>query len=74
MRFSELDGARVGVWGAGREISSLAEQLARRLPSATLAVAAFDDLPSTDVRAVLQAPELRIVSRLSTTAGPRLCS
>ena len=73
MRFSELDGARVGVWGAGREISSLAEQLARRLPSATLAVAAFDDLPSTDVRAVLQAPELRIVTAAEAVEALSTC-
>jgi len=73
VRFSELDGARVGVWGAGREISSLAEQLARRLPSATLAVAAFDDLPSTDVRAVLQAPELRIVTAAEAVEALSAC-
>src|SRR5207248_3237302 len=61
VRFSELDGARVGVWGAGREISSFAGQLARRLPSATLAVAAFDGPPPADVRAALRAPELLVV-------------
>ncbi len=43
MRFSELDGASVGVWGAGREIRSLADQLARRLPSARIAVVADDE-------------------------------
>ena len=45
MRFSELEGARVGVWGAGRETSSLAAQLSRRLPAARIAVAAFDRPP-----------------------------
>jgi len=43
VRFSELDGATVGVWGAGREVRSLAAQLARRLPTATIAVVALDD-------------------------------
>ena len=43
MRFSELDGATIGVWGVGREIRSLATQLARRLPSARIAVVALDD-------------------------------
>jgi UDP-N-acetylmuramoylalanine--D-glutamate ligase len=43
VRFSELDGAAVGVWGAGREIKSFAAQLARRLPSARIAVVALDD-------------------------------
>jgi len=46
VRFSELEGARIGVWGAGREISSLARRLASRLPSARIAVAVFDAPPS----------------------------
>ncbi|HTY97823.1 MAG TPA: UDP-N-acetylmuramoyl-L-alanine--D-glutamate ligase [Solirubrobacteraceae bacterium] len=45
MRFSELEGRRLGVWGAGREISSFARAVARRLPGAEIAVAAFDDPP-----------------------------
>jgi UDP-N-acetylmuramoylalanine--D-glutamate ligase len=61
VRFSELDGAKVGVWGAGREIRSFAEQLDRRLPSARIAVAAFDTPPSQDVAATLRAPDLRVV-------------
>ena len=60
MRFSELEGARIGVWGAGREIASLASQLARRLPSARIAVAAFDAPPRGDVSAQLESPGLRI--------------
>ncbi len=63
MRFSELDGARVGVWGAGREIASFADQLARRLPSARIAVAVFDAPPQADVREKLRAPDVRIVVR-----------
>ena len=62
MRFSELDGARIGVWGAGREIRSFADQLARRLPSARILAAAFDTLPDADVRAILRAPQARVVS------------
>jgi UDP-N-acetylmuramoylalanine--D-glutamate ligase len=54
-RFSELDGATVGVWGAGREIRSFADQLARRLPAARIAVAAFDGPPPADVQDVLGA-------------------
>lgn len=61
MRFSELDGARIGVWGAGREIRSFAAQLGRRLPSAQLAVAAFDAAPGEDVRPLLGAPAARVV-------------
>ncbi len=63
MRFSELDGASVGVWGAGREIASFADQLARRLPSARLTVAAFDAPPGDPVRETLRAPGVRVVAR-----------
>jgi UDP-N-acetylmuramoylalanine--D-glutamate ligase len=61
VRFSELDGARIGVWGAGREIRSFADQLARRLPAARICVLAFDSPPGEDVRAALGAPDARIV-------------
>jgi UDP-N-acetylmuramoylalanine--D-glutamate ligase len=61
VRFSELDGASIGVWGAGREIGSFADQLARRLPSARIAVAAFDAPPAEDIRVTLNAPDARIV-------------
>jgi UDP-N-acetylmuramoylalanine--D-glutamate ligase len=49
MRFSELEGKRIGVWGAGREIGSFATQLAKRCPAAQIAAVAVDD-PS-DLRA-----------------------
>jgi UDP-N-acetylmuramoyl-L-alanine---L-glutamate ligase len=62
VRFSELDGAAVGVWGAGREISSFAAQLARRLPGARIAVAAFDAPPSPEALERLGAPRARIVT------------
>jgi len=62
VRFSELDGARIGVWGAGRELRSFADQLARRLPSARIVVAAFDSPPGEDVRDALRAPDVRIVT------------
>jgi UDP-N-acetylmuramoyl-L-alanine---L-glutamate ligase len=45
VRFSDLEGAAVGVWGAGREIRSFATQLARRLPAARIAAVAFDGTP-----------------------------
>ncbi len=46
MRFSDLEGASVGVWGAGREIRSFASQLQRRLPGARISVVAFDAPPA----------------------------
>jgi UDP-N-acetylmuramoylalanine--D-glutamate ligase len=60
VRFSELDGASIGVWGAGREIVSFADQLARRLPAARIAVAAFDEPPAGDVLARLRSPSARV--------------
>jgi len=63
VRFSELDGARIGVWGAGREIGSFATQLARRLPSARIAVAAFDEPPPrNEVSQTLKAPDVQVLS------------
>jgi UDP-N-acetylmuramoyl-L-alanine---L-glutamate ligase len=69
VRFSELDGARVGVWGAGREIASFAAQLSRRLPGARISVAAFDEPPGEDVARALHSPELRIVAADAAVAA-----
>jgi UDP-N-acetylmuramoyl-L-alanine---L-glutamate ligase len=62
VRFSELDGARIGVWGAGREVRAFADQLARRLPAARIEAAAFDAAPEGDVRSLLSAPHARVVT------------
>lgn len=70
MRFSELDGATVGVWGAGREIRSFAAQLSRRLPSARIAVIALDDpAEGTDVPSELTGHEARLVSAFDAVAA-----
>lgn len=73
MRFSELEGANVGVWGAGREIASFAQQLARRLPSAQIAVAVFDDSPPHDVRNTLHAPHVRVVDGANAVSALAHC-
>ena len=44
MRFSDLDGKTVGVWGLGRETRSFARQLTERLPRARLTVVVREDL------------------------------
>jgi UDP-N-acetylmuramoyl-L-alanine---L-glutamate ligase len=62
VRFSELDGCSIGVWGAGREIASFADQLARRLPTARILAAAFDGPPPANVRETLRAPGVRIAT------------
>jgi UDP-N-acetylmuramoylalanine--D-glutamate ligase len=73
VRFSELEGARVGVWGAGREIASFAEQLARRLPGAQIAVAAFDSPPDARTLQALRAPRARIVLAADAPAALAGC-
>ena len=61
MRFSELEGRRIGVWGAGREIGSFADQLTRRLPAATIVAGAFDGEAPEGVLELLRSPAARIV-------------
>jgi UDP-N-acetylmuramoyl-L-alanine---L-glutamate ligase len=74
VRFSELDGAEVGVWGAGREIRSLAGQLARRLPAARITVAAFDvPADAGEVREALKSPALRVVTAADAVAALAGC-
>lgn len=62
MRFSELEGARIGVWGAGREIASLAGQLTRRLPAARIELAVFDEPPADGAVALPGAPAVRVLA------------
>lgn len=73
MRFSELDGAAVGVWGAGREIRSFAGQLSRRLPSARILAVAFDRQPAEGVLDGLPAPHARVVSGAEIVTGLSAC-
>jgi UDP-N-acetylmuramoyl-L-alanine---L-glutamate ligase len=73
VRFSELDGARVGVWGAGREIRSFARQLARRLPSAEILAVAFDATPQEDPREALAAPHARLLDAAESVEGLSQC-
>lgn len=73
MRFSELEGANIGVWGAGREIRSFAAQLHSRAPSARIAVVASDDALSADVLEILTAPKAQIVSGEDTLAALATC-
>jgi UDP-N-acetylmuramoylalanine--D-glutamate ligase len=73
VRFSELEGSRVGVWGAGREIVSFAAQLRRRLPGARIAVAAFDTPPEQDLAGLLSAPAVQVVSAEDAVAALAGC-
>jgi UDP-N-acetylmuramoylalanine--D-glutamate ligase len=73
VRFSELEGARVGIWGAGREVGSFAEQLARRLPTARIVAAAFDTPPTGDIELTLHAPGVRVLAAEEAVAGLGSC-
>ena len=74
MRFSELEGLRVGVWGAGREIGSFARQLAARAPGARIAVAAFDDPPREEqARLALHSPDVQVVAAAGAAAALSKC-
>jgi UDP-N-acetylmuramoylalanine--D-glutamate ligase len=73
VRFSQLEGAAVGVWGAGREIASFAGQLARRLPAARIAVAAFDAEPGPAALEGLGAARARIVTGAQVEPGLSAC-
>jgi UDP-N-acetylmuramoylalanine--D-glutamate ligase len=72
VRFSELDGTTVGVWGAGREMRSFATQLARHLPSARIAVVALDDIEG-EVAPELSAGGARVVTGSSIVPALASC-
>ncbi len=74
MRFSELDGVKVGVWGAGREIGSFARQLASRLPSARIVAAAFDSPPSRVERAIFEHSGAQTVSASQAVEAMSSCA
>ncbi len=53
MKFSELDGKQVALWGLGRETSALRTQLQRRLPQARISAVLDDDTPEAEARRAL---------------------
>jgi UDP-N-acetylmuramoyl-L-alanine---L-glutamate ligase len=73
VRFSELEGAKVGVWGTGREIRSFASHLRLRVPSARIAVVASDHALDADVREALSAPDAALVSSDDAVAALSAC-
>lgn len=73
VRFSDLEGARIGVWGAGREIGSFATQLTRRLPAARILAAAFDTPPAEDIASTLGLPGLRVLGAAEAVEGLAGC-
>jgi UDP-N-acetylmuramoylalanine--D-glutamate ligase len=62
VRFSELDGKRVALWGLGRETSALRAQLEQRLSSATISAVLDDATPADQARAALTESEVLVRS------------
>jgi UDP-N-acetylmuramoyl-L-alanine---L-glutamate ligase len=53
VKFSELDGKRIALWGIGRETNAFVAQLAQRLPDTTLSGTIDDSTPADVARALL---------------------
>ncbi|MCL2418924.1 MAG: hypothetical protein FWD04_06510, partial [Conexibacteraceae bacterium] len=62
MKFSELDGRRIALWGLGRETNALREQLARRLPGAQISAVIDDDTPEPEARAAIAQADVLVRS------------
>ncbi len=66
MRFSELDGKTIGVWGVGRETRSLVSHLTERSPAARVAVLVREQgeetLPVAGLRVVTAADAVSALS------------
>ncbi len=50
VKFSELDGKRVALWGLGRETNAFRAQLEQRLPDASISAVIDDSTPLVDAR------------------------
>src|SRR5579875_320606 len=53
VKFSELDGSRIVLWGLARETRALREQLTRRLPRAAISAIIDDGTPEEEARAAI---------------------
>ncbi len=62
MKFSELDGRRVALWGLGRETRALRDQLVARLPNTVISAVIDDNTPEDEVRAELADADVLIRS------------
>lgn len=71
MRFSDLDGQAIGVWGVGREIRSFASHVRARLPAARIVAVVTED-PADDVRGGVGS-EARVVGAADAFAALSGC-
>jgi UDP-N-acetylmuramoyl-L-alanine---L-glutamate ligase len=62
VKFSELEGRTVAVWGLGRETLAFQDQLAQRLPSARINFVIDDDTPAADAEGAIAAADVLVRS------------
>ncbi|MDE3134122.1 MAG: UDP-N-acetylmuramoyl-L-alanine--D-glutamate ligase [Acidobacteriota bacterium] len=62
MKFSDLDGKRIALWGLGRETRAFRAQLELRLPAATISATIDDATPQAEARAVLAGADVLVRS------------
>ncbi|HWD70409.1 MAG TPA: Mur ligase family protein, partial [Solirubrobacteraceae bacterium] len=62
MRFSELDGRQVALWGLGRETNALRAQLERRLPRTRISAVLDDATPAQEARDALAQADVLVRS------------
>jgi len=62
VKFSELEGRTVAVWGLGRETLAFRDQLAQRLPSARINAVIDDDTPAAQAEGAIAAADVLVRS------------
>ncbi len=62
MKFSELDGRRIALWGLGRETRAFRAELERRLPGARITAVIDDATPAEEIRAAIAAADVLVRS------------
>jgi UDP-N-acetylmuramoylalanine--D-glutamate ligase len=62
VKFSDLDGKRIALWGLGRETIAFREQLTSRLPGAAITATIDDATPEQEARAALAQADVLVRS------------
>jgi UDP-N-acetylmuramoylalanine-D-glutamate ligase len=62
VKFSDLDGRLIALWGVGRETNAFRTQLEQRLPGATISAVIDDNTPAQDARSALARADVLVRS------------
>jgi UDP-N-acetylmuramoylalanine--D-glutamate ligase len=62
VKFSELDGKRIALWGLGRETRAFRAQLERRLPEARITAVIDDETPESQARKAIAEADVLVRS------------